>query len=74
MELVGSADLNSELENFGLGALETRVYDVIGFGEADLGEICTKAGLTKAEAEIGLASLSLLGFIEMESHGWRRLR
>jgi DNA processing protein len=74
MELVGSADLHSELENFGFGALETRVYDVIGFGVADLGEICTQAGLTKAEAEIGLASLSLLGFIELDSHGWRRLR
>ena len=74
MELVGSADLHSELENLGFGALETRVYDVIGFGVADLGEICTQAGLTKAEAEIGLASLSLLGFIELESHGWRRLR
>ena len=74
MELVGSTDLNSELENFGFGALETRVYDVIGFGVADLGEICTQAGLTKAEAEIGLASLSLMGFIELDSHGWRRLR
>jgi DNA processing protein len=73
MELVGSADLYNELENIGLGALETRVYDVIGFGVADLGEICTQAGLTKAEAEIGLASLSLLGFIELDSHGWRRL-
>ena len=74
MELVGSGDLHNELENIGLGALETRVYDVIGFGVADLGEICTQAGLTKAEAEIGLASLSLLGFIELDSHGWRRLR
>jgi DNA processing protein len=74
MELVGSADLHNELENIGLGALETRVYDVIGFGVADLGEICNQAGLTKAEAEIGLASLSLLGFIELDLHGWRRLR
>jgi len=74
LELVGSVNLNSEIESFGLGALETRVYDVIGFGVADLREICTQAGLTKAEAEIGLASLSLLGFIELDSHGWRRLR
>ena len=74
IELVGSVDLHSELETFGLGALETRVYDVIGFGVADLGEICAQAGLTKAEAEIGLASLSLLGFVELDSHGWRRLR
>lgn len=74
IELVGSVDLHSELETFGLGALETRVYDVIGFGVADLREICAQAGLTKAEAEIGLASLSLLGFVELDSHGWRRLR
>jgi DNA processing protein len=74
LELVTPANLSVDDSASGLGPLETRVYDVIGFRGADLAKICTQAGLTKAEAEIGLASLSLLGFIELDSRGWRRLR
>ena len=56
----------------GLGALETRVHDVIGFHGADFESICAQAGLTKSEAEIGLASLSLLGMIKKDAEVWRR--
>jgi DNA processing protein len=56
----------------GLGPLETRVLDAIGYSGANLGFIQTAAGLTNSEAQIGLASLSLMGVIEQDSSGWRR--
>jgi predicted Rossmann fold nucleotide-binding protein DprA/Smf involved in DNA uptake len=64
---IGGADSEA-----GLGALETRVHDVIGFQGADFESICAQAGLTKSEAEIGLASLTLLGMIKKDAEVWRR--
>jgi DNA processing protein len=73
VELLGGTAFEVELGAAGLGALETRVYDVIGFQGADLRSICAEAGLTHSEAQIGLASLSLLGFISESSAGWHRV-
>jgi DNA processing protein len=62
-----SADLNE-----GLGALETRVLDVIGHSGANLSQIRTEAGLTNSEAEQGLAGLVLAGRIRQDSNVWRK--
>lgn len=72
LELIGRGERWQGNELPGLGALETRVNDVIGFGGANLAKICAEAGLTRAEAQIGLAGLSLLGLIEEGSAGWHR--
>lgn len=72
LEILGDNTLASNLEAAGLGALEIRVLDVIGFASADVTRICGEGGLTRSEAELGIASLSLLGVIERDSLGWRR--
>ena len=72
LELIGRGGVWQGDELPGLGALETRVNDVIGFGGANLAKICSEAGLTRSEAQIGLAGLSLLGLIEEGVAGWHR--
>lgn len=72
LELLGESELTSAAGLQGLGALETRVLDVIGAASADLAKVCTEGGLTRAEAEMGIAGLSLMGLIEQDSLGWRR--
>jgi DNA processing protein len=71
LELMG---VNAEDEQLlvGLGALETRVLDVIGFGEAGFAQICLEAGLTRDEARMGLSGLSLRGVVEQKADGWSR--
>lgn len=73
-EMLGDSTEAIAIEQAGLGALETRVLDVIGLSTADLARICREGGLTRAEAEIGIAGLSLLGLIQQDSSGWRRSR
>lgn len=73
-EMLGDSTEAIAIEQAGLGALETRVLDVIGLSTADLDRICREGGLTRAEAEIGIAGLSLLGLIQQDSSGWRRSR
>jgi hypothetical protein len=70
--MLGENSATIPAEVAGLGALETRVLDVIGLTGADLNRIRSEGGLTAAEAEIGIAGLSLLGYIEQDSSGWRR--
>ena len=72
LELLGESSTTMPAEVSGLGALETRVLDVIGLTGADFNQIRIEGGLTAAEAEIGIAGLSLLGYIEQDSSGWRR--
>ena len=74
LEMLGDSTEAIAIEQAGLGALETRVLDVIGLSTADLARICREGGLTRAEAEIGIAGLSLLGLIQQDSSGWRRSR
>jgi DNA processing protein len=72
LELLGEGGVTSAVGLQGLGALETRVLDVIGTANADMAKVCTEGGLTRSEAEIGIAGLSLMGLIEQDSLGWRR--
>jgi DNA processing protein len=72
LEMIRGQSIGGADSEAGLGALETRVHDVIGFQGADFESICAQAGLTKSEAEIGLASLSLLGMIKKDADVWRR--
>ena len=72
LELLGESAVAASADSAGLGALETRVLDVIGASSANLAKICSEGGLTRSEGELGLAGLSLLGFIEQDSLGWRR--
>lgn len=72
LELLGEGGVTSAVGLQGLGALETRVLDVIGAASADVAKVCTEGGLTRSEAEIGIAGLSLMGLIEQNSLGWRR--
>lgn len=72
LEMLGANTIESKIEAAGLGALENRVLDVIGFSVADVAQICAEGGLTRSEAELGIASLSLLGIVDQDSLGWRR--
>jgi DNA processing protein len=72
LELVGENVSTVSSQSLGLGALETRVLDVIGMTTAKMEKVCAEGGLTRSEAEVGLAGLSLLGLIEQDSLGWRR--
>ena len=72
LEMLGANTIDSKIEAAGLGALEHRVLDVIGFSAAEIARICAEGGLTRSEAELGIAGLSLLGVIEQDSLGWRR--
>lgn len=55
-----------------MGALETRVFDAIGFGAVDVSEICSEAGLTRSEAHIALGSLELDGLVTRTANKWSR--
>lgn len=72
LEMVQSGDYGAEVRDLGLGALETRVLDVIGFGVVTLETIRSEAGLTSSEADLGVAGLSLMGLVEQHNAGWRR--
>jgi hypothetical protein len=61
-----------DLQLPGLGALETRALDAIGFSLMGLEEICADSGLTKDEARIALGSLELESLVSRSSDGWRR--
>lgn len=72
LELIGHNSSWADEPLPGLGALETRVNDVIGHSGAGLEQICREGGLTKSEAQIGLSGLLLAGLVEQDSVGWHR--
>ena len=72
LELVQPGGIKVPSDIPGLGALETRVLDVIGFGNVHLEMIRAEAGLTNSEVNLGLAGLSLMGMVEQHSGGWQR--
>ena len=74
LDMVQPGRLVAQVETEGLGALETRVLDAIGYGSVQLEAIRAAAGLTNSEVNLGLAGLSLLGLIEQHSGGWQRRR
>lgn len=56
----------------GLGAIEVRVLDAIGFDSLEVAEICSAAGLTRDEARFGLANLELDGIVLRRDNSWMR--
>jgi DNA processing protein len=62
----------SQLELSGLGAIEVRVLDAIGFDSLEIAEICTAAGLTKDEARFGLGNLELDGLVARRGNNWAK--
>lgn len=72
LEMIQPGGFDAYAQIAGLGALETRVLDVIGFGLVGLERIRAEAGLTSSEANLGLSGLSLLGMVEQHSGGWQR--
>jgi DNA processing protein len=62
----------SQLELSGLGAIEIRVLDAIGFDSLEIAEICSAAGLTKDEARFGLGNLELDGLVARRGNNWAK--
>ena len=62
----------SQLELDGLGAIEKRVLDAIGYDVFELAEICSSAGLTRDEARLGLSSLEIDGLVLRRNNTWTR--
>lgn len=56
----------------GLGPLEIRTLDAIGFGNLDVDKICRSAGLTQKEVRIALSSLELDKLVVRTNTGWSR--
>lgn len=65
-------DALMDFELAGLGAIETRVLDALGFNALELSEICAEAGLTRDEARFGLGNLELDGFIVRRGSTWAK--
>jgi predicted Rossmann fold nucleotide-binding protein DprA/Smf involved in DNA uptake len=62
----------SAIELAGLGAIEVRVLDAIGFDSLEISEICSAAGLTRDEARFGLVNLELDGIVLRRDNTWMR--
>ena len=56
----------------GLGAIETRVLDAIGFDSLEIAEICLESGLTRDEARFGLGNLESNGLIARRGNAWSK--
>ena len=64
--------VTSQVELDGLGAIEKRVLDAIGFDFLEIAEICSSAGLTRDEARFGLSSLELDGLVLRRDNTWSK--
>jgi predicted Rossmann fold nucleotide-binding protein DprA/Smf involved in DNA uptake len=62
----------TQLELSGLGAIEVRVLDAIGFDSLEIAEICSAAGLTRDEARFGLGNLELEGLVARRGNAWAK--
>lgn len=60
------------LELAGLGAIEVRVLDAIGYDALEIAEVCSAAGLTRDEARFGLGNLELDGLVTRRDNTWAR--
>ena len=58
----------------GLGAIETRVLDALGFNSLILSEICAEAGLTRDEAKFGLGILEIEGLVLRRDNAWTKFQ
>ena len=66
------AKVPTQLELSGLGAIEVRVLDAIGFDSLEIAEICSAAGLTRDEARFGLGNLELEGLVARRGNVWAK--
>ena len=66
------ARVPTQLELSGLGAIEVRVLDAIGFDSLEIAEICSAAGLTRDEARFGLGNLELEGLVARRGNAWAK--
>lgn len=66
------ARLPTQAELAGLGALETRVLDALGFNALEIAEVCSEAGLTRDEAKFGLGNLEMDGLVQRRGSIWTR--
>ena len=64
--------ITSQSELDGLGAIEKRVLDAIGFNVMEIAEICSSAGLTRDQARFGLSSLELDGLVLRRDNTWTK--
>jgi len=71
LELTGLQQLDNVDQLAGLGALETRALDAIGFEELTTHEVALAAGLTASETNFALSALQLLGFVSNRRSRWR---
>lgn len=62
----------TQLELSGLGAIEVRVLDALGFDALEIAEICSSAGLTRDEARFGLGNLELEGLVARRGNAWAK--
>lgn len=62
----------TQQELAGMGAIETRVLDALGYNALELSEICAEAGLTRDEAKFGLSILELDGIVLRRDTIWTR--
>lgn len=65
-------ELKMDFELAGLGSIETRVLDALGFNSLELSEVCAEAGLTRDEARFGLGNLELDGFVVRRGSAWTK--
>lgn len=72
LEMAGFADLQQDFELYGLGALETRALDAVGFSPMGTAEIAQLAGLTSNEVRFALATLQLSGLLIQQGSKWMR--
>ncbi len=75
IELVGlSFEEADQFKRAGLGQLEVRALDAIGFDSPNEREIIADSGLSMHELTMALGNLDLEGLIERANGGWRRRR
>jgi DNA processing protein len=75
IELVGlNFDDDERIARAGLGQLEIRALDSIGFDNPSEREIIADSGLSVHELTMALGALDLEGLIERANGGWRRRR
>jgi DNA processing protein len=75
IELIGlSFDEADQIKRAGLGQLEVRAFDAIGFDNPNEREISADSGLSLHELTMALGNLDLEGLIERANGGWRRRR
>lgn len=64
--------LPTQEELAGLGAIEVRVLDALGFDGLEIADICNAAGITREEARFGLGNLELDGLVARRGNSWSK--